>query len=476
MRVRFAPSPTGSLHVGGARTALFNWFFSRQKRGSFVLRIEDTDVARSSAEAESGVLSDLRWLGIEWDEGPDRGGSHGPYRQSERKGIYDDFGLRLLRAGKAYKCYCLPEELERRRQELLALGRSPHYDGRCRNLSQDECAGLEREGRKPSLRFLVEEKGILLSDIVRGEVQFPSGMVGDFIILRPDGMPTYNFSCVIDDHLMEISHVLRAEEHLPNTLRQLMLYEGLEMKPPRFAHLSLILNRHRAKLSKRDGAVSVSEFRELGYLPEAVVNYLSLLGWSPGDDRELMSVQETVEAFSLERATRAGAIFDRDKLDWMNGHYIRTLDVDHVLRPSLPFFRKTSLGNADEGKLRKILSVVRGGLVKLDDLPHHVSMFEEKLPEYEPDARRLLEEPSSAEVLSAAARLLEETDVSSQESARAWLDAVGRETGRKGRELLMPIRAALTGSLHGRELPLIIEILGSRDCRMRLEHASGGKT
>lgn len=474
MRVRFAPSPTGSLHVGGARTALYNWFFARRMQGSFVLRIEDTDVDRSSPESEGGVVSDLRWLGIDWDEGPDCGGSHGPYRQSERKEIYTETALKLLRAGQAYRCYCTPEELEQRRQELLSRGQSPHYDGHCRNLSNQERAELESVGRVPSLRFATPEKEFLLRDIVRGEVRFPARMVGDFILVRPDGMPTYNFSCVVDDHLMEITHVVRAEEHLPNTLRQLMLYESLGAAPPEFAHLSLILNRERAKLSKRDGATSVFEFRRLGYVPEAIVNYLSLLGWSPGDDRELMGIDEIVKAFSLERATKAAAIFDVSKLDWMNGHYIRTLDIDYLFRLSLPFFQNTSLRDADEKKLQKILALVRGNLAKLGDLPYHVAMFGDEIPDYETEARHLLEEPSSADVVSGAARLLGEMDVSSEESAKEWLAAVSRETGKKGKELFMPIRAALTGSLHGRGLPQIIEILGKENCLKRLGYAVGG--
>jgi nondiscriminating glutamyl-tRNA synthetase len=475
VRVRFAPSPTGSLHVGGARTALFNWFFARGQQGSFVLRIEDTDVVRSTAESEGGVLEDLKWLRVDWDEGPDCGGSYGPYRQSERKDIYREFALKLLGSGNAYRCYCTPEELEQRRQELLSRGQSPHYDGHCRNLSSRERAELEREGRASSVRFVTPEREVLLDDIVRGTVSFPPRMVGDFILLRPGGMPTYNFSCVVDDFLMEITHVVRAEEHLSNTLRQLMLYESLDAKPPRFAHLSLILNKNRAKLSKRDGATSVLEFRRSGYLPEALVNYLSLLGWSPGDDREVMNVSEITEAFSLERATKAPAIFDRSKLDWLNGHYIRTLDIDYVFGLGRSFLQGTSLRDAEETKQKKVFALVRGGMTQLSDVTRHVSVFEDKLPEYDAEAGRLLGQPSSTEVVSAALRLLEGTNVSSEDAARAWLSAVGRESGKKGKELFMPIRAALTGTLHGRELPQIIEILEKENCRKRLEHAAGGE-
>jgi nondiscriminating glutamyl-tRNA synthetase len=472
-RVRFAPSPTGSLHVGGARTALYNWFFARGRRGSFVLRIEDTDVTRSSPESEAGVIADLKWLGIEWEEGPDRGGDYGPYRQSERKHLYRDFALELLDSGKAYRCYCTPEELEKRKQNRLSKGESAHYDAYCRKLPKEKLSEFEKEGRPSSIRFITPDREFVLDDIVRNEVRFPTEMVGDFIILRSDGMPTYNFSCVVDDHLMRITHVIRGEEHLSNTLRQLMLYEALQVEPPRFAHLSILLDRARAKLSKREGAASVSEFRKMGYVPEAVVNYLALLGWSPGDDREIMNKEEMIRDFSLERVAKSGAIFDIEKLDWMNCHYIRTLDLNHVFSLSLPFFAETSLKGADGETLKKILAATRRGLVKLADLEYHVSIFEGEIPPYEPDALGLLKEASSTQVVSSAIKLLEASVVSSKDEARSWLMAVGRETGKKGKELFVPIRAALTGKIHGPELPDVVEILGRENCLRRLKHAIG---
>jgi nondiscriminating glutamyl-tRNA synthetase len=289
-------------------------------------------------------------------------------------------------------------------------------------------------------------------------------------------MPTYNFSCVVDDHLMRISHVIRAEEHLSNTARQLMLYEAFGVEPPAFAHLSIILNRERAKLSKRDGVTSVAEFRNMGYLPQAMANYLALLGWSPGHDREVMAAQEMVESFSLERAAKAAAIFDTAKLDWMNGQYIRVTDLDALLHLSLPYFRETGLKDAAEEKLRKILLAVRDGLAKLSDLRYHVAAFEREAPEYEPAAAALLEQPSSRKVVSAAAALLEGSGVGSQDDAKAWLKRVGQETGRKGKELYMPVRAALTGNLHGPELPLVIDILGKEGCLKRLNHALSPET
>jgi len=471
IRVRFAPSPTGSLHVGGARTALYNWLFARGRNGVFVLRIEDTDVARSSSQSEGGVIEDLKWLGIDWDEGPDCGGPYGPYRQSERKNIYRAFALKLLNRRKAYRCYCTEEELEAEKQRLLAQGKPPHYGGRCSRLSESETAELEKTGKPCSVRFSAPRKEYVLRDIVRGEVRFPAGVVGDFIVLRSDGMPTYNFSCVVDDHLMRISHVVRAEEHLSNTVRQLMLYEAFGLEPPKFAHLSIILNKERAKLSKRDGVTSVAEFRKIGYVPAAMTNYLALLGWSPGEDKEVMAVDELVRSFSLERAAKAAAVFDTAKLDWMNGHYLRSMELDELFRLSLPYFRETGLRDAGEEKLRKILFVVKDGLAKLSDLRCHVAVFEGETPELEPQAAALLSQSPARQVVSTAASLLEKSSVESPEEAKAWLSLVGKETGTKGKDLYMPVRAALTGNLHGPELPLVIDILGKDSCLARLNHA-----
>ena len=291
VRVRFAPSPTGWLHVGGARTAYFNWLFARKHGGAFVLRIEDTDADRSTGASERGVLDDLRWLGLEWDEGPDTGGPHGPYRQSERLALYAEHAGRLLAAGRAYRCFCTDAELEVRRAAALAAGRPPQYDGRCRALPREQSTARAGAGESFSIRFEVASRDWTLDDAVRGEVTFPAGMVGDFVLLRSSGLPTYNFACVVDDHLMAISHVLRAEEHLANTPRQLMLYDALGWRPPEFAHVALILNADRTKMSKREGeaAVAVSDWKRAGYVPEAMLAYLGLLGFHPGDDREVLT-------------------------------------------------------------------------------------------------------------------------------------------------------------------------------------------
>ena len=330
VRVRFAPSPTGSLHIGGARTALFNWLFARNQGGAFLLRSEDTDVVRSTREAEAMVLRDLAWLGLDWAEGPDKGGPYAPYRQSERTEIYRKDAERLLAAGKAFYCYCTDEELEAHRKAQQKAGQAPHYAGTCRDLTEEQRAERRARGLPEAIRFRVPGTPVTFVDRVRGEVTFPGDQVGDFVILRANGLPTYNFACVVDDAGMAISHVLRAEEHLSNTPRQIMLYEALGYAIPEFAHMSLILNPDRTKMSKRSGedATFVSEFRARGYLPEALLNFLVLLGWSWDGEQEIFTVPELIEKFSIDRVNNTGAVFDKDKLEWMNGQYLKAMPLD----------------------------------------------------------------------------------------------------------------------------------------------------
>jgi len=316
VRVRFAPSPTGSLHIGGARTALFNWLYARHTGGTFLLRSEDTDLVRSTREAEAQVLADLRWIGLDWAEGPDVGGPYGPYRQSERGALYRKDAERLLATGEAFYCYCTDEELAAHRTAQQKAGQAPHYPGTCRELTEAQRAERRAAGRPEAIRFRVPGTPITFVDHVRKEVSFPGDQVGDFVILRANGLPTYNFACVVDDALMRITHVIRAEEHLSNTPRQLMLYAALGYAPPEFAHVSLILNADRSKMSKRSGedATFVTEFKARGYLPEALVNFIVLLGWSYDGTQEIFSVPELIEKFSLERLNPTGAVFDKDKL------------------------------------------------------------------------------------------------------------------------------------------------------------------
>ncbi len=344
IRVRFAPSPTGSLHIGGARTALFNWFFARHNDGAFVLRIEDTDLERSTGEAARGIVSALRWLGLDWDEGPETGGTYGPYFQSQRLRFYAEAANKLLEQGQAYYCYCTQEELVERRQEAMRAGKAPRYDGRCRLLAQEERTRLEQAGRRPALRFHIPPAGAtVVSDAIRGEVAFSHEVLDDFIIMKSNGLPAYNFACVVDDASMKISHVLRAEEHLSNTPRQILIYQALGEPLPVFAHLPMILAPDRSKLSKRHGATSVQEFSEQGFLPEALLNYLALLGWSPEGEEEIMPLSEMVRQFSLERVGKTAAIYDTKKLTWMNGHYLSEIDLDSVVEQAIPFLHQKRL-------------------------------------------------------------------------------------------------------------------------------------
>ena len=327
IRVRFAPSPTGPFHIGGARSALFNWLFARKMGGKLVLRIEDTDLERSSRESEENIKAALKWLGLNWDEGIDVGGEYGPYRQTERLELYKKYTDQLLAEGKAYYCYCTDEELEAERQALSAKGQMPRYMGKCRNLTSEQIEQYEAEGRKPTVRFRVPaDQQILVRDMVRGDVVFDSNGIGDFVIVKSDGIPTYNYAVVIDDALMKISHVIRAEEHLSNTPRQCLIYDALGFTQPTFGHISLILGKDRTKMSKRHGATSVDQYRQLGYLPEGIDNFLALLGWAPNSEQEIFSMEELIQAFSMEHVAKNPAVFEIDKLNWITQLYMRQLD------------------------------------------------------------------------------------------------------------------------------------------------------
>ena len=474
--VRFAPSPTGWLHVGGARTAYFNWLYARKGRGTFVLRIEDTDADRSSDASERGVLDDLRWLGLQWDEGPDLGGPYGPYRQSERLALYREHAQLLLVQAKAYRCFCTDAELEVRRAAALAGGRPPQYDGRCRAIARGESDARAAAGEPFSIRFHVPLRDWRLLDAVRGEVTFPAGMVGDFVLLRSSGLPTYNFACVVDDHGMAISHVLRAEEHLANTPRQLMLYEALGWTPPEFAHVALILNADRTKMSKREGeaAVAVSDWRRAGYVPEALLAYLGLLGFHPGDDREVLAHDEMIAAFTLERLGRSGSVFDPAKLLWMNAHWLHHASgatirgwVERSGQPFLPDGARAWQGET----LERVLEALRGNLATLADLPGELAPFLDEPPRFEAAAEDALGAPRAAAVCAAAAAALAALADWRADAVKSAIQSVAPALGVKGRELYQPVRAALTGRTHGPELPLVAELLGRERSLARLERA-----
>ncbi len=474
VRVRFAPSPTGHLHVGGARTALFNWLFARSHGGVFVLRVEDTDLARSTPESETAVLTDLKWLGLDWNEGPDVGGPVGPYRQSERAKIYRNHADRLVAAGLAYPCFCSDDELEAKRKAALSEGRDPRYDGTCRGLTDSRRDELRAEGRRPALRFVSGDRGVTLDDMVRGDVSFGSEMLGDFVILRNDGRPTYNFAVVVDDALMAITHVIRAEEHLPNTMRQVLLYEALGFSLPRFAHVSLIVDKDRSKLSKRRGATSVAEFRERGYLPGALLNYLALLGWSPPDDKELLSVAEMVESFDIRRVSAAPAAFDEDKLDWVNGHHIREEPLDRVVALARPFAEAAGLVEHDDARFAAMIELVRPRLSRLSDVPREIGIFFDGAWTADEEACAALESPAARNVVRAVKDGLGSGGPAlTAEAFKQLLSSVGKELGAKGKDLYAPVRAAMTGATHGPGLGEIAAVLGRERVVSRLNEALG---
>ncbi len=350
VRVRFAPSPTGYLHIGNARTALFNYLFARKNRGRFILRIEDTDSERSKQEYEEALMDDLRWMGIDWDEGPDKGGQNGPYRQMERLGLYRKFADKLLSEGRVYRCFCTREEVEKRNMEAGA-NQSAGYDNHCRNLTSVELQKYQDEGRRPVLRFMVPGEDIKVDDMIRGEVVFGSGNIPDFVIVKSDGMPLFHFAVVIDDYLMDITHVIRGEDHLSNTPKHIMMFRAVGAVPPRFAHMSMTLGKDRARLSKRrHGETSVRAYREAGYLPEAFFNYISLLGWGTKESQDIFSRDELIDEFSIERCHKANAIFDPEKLLWMNGYYIRAATPEKILSMSMPFLTEAGLLSREPGE------------------------------------------------------------------------------------------------------------------------------
>ena len=463
MRVRFAPSPTGQLHVGNARTALFNWLLAHGKDGTFILRIEDTDAERSTKESEASILEDLRWLGLDWDEGPDVGGLHGPYRQSERLHLYASYANELLTGGNAYYCFCSPAKLEEERRLDLAAGRPPKYHGTCRNISGDEAHGRIEAGEKPVIRFRIPERvDVTFRDLVRGDVTFNSDVIGDPVLVRSDGRPAYNFAVVIDDALMEITHVIRGEDHISNTPRQVLLYQALGFAPPEFAHLSLVMGPDHTPLSKRHGATSVAEFRERGYLPEALVNYLALLGWSPGGDKELLPIQELARRFALDDVGHSAGVFDQEKLAWMNRHYMKEAAPARLAAESARYFiaRGYLKRRTDEAVeyLVSLLPMAVGSVDRLEEIPDRLRF----LFEFDPasalareDVASVLHEAGARDVIAALPDAID-VPLVSREAFRAMANRVKERTGQKGKALFHPIRVALTGDGAGPELDLAV--------------------
>lgn len=466
VRTRFAPSPTGSLHVGNARIAVLNWLFARHHGGEFILRIEDTDLERTVPGAEAAMLEDLRWLGLEWDEGPGvegpaEEGPYAPYRQSERGAIYREHAERLVQAGRAFPCFCSPEELEERRAAALARGESPHYDGTCRRLSRDDVARMQREGRIPAIRFHVPEgTEVVVRDVVRGEVRFESADIGDFIILRSDGLPTYNFAVVVDDALMRITHVIRGVGHLSNTPRQVLLYEALGYPVPVFAHAPTVLGPDRQKLSKRHGARALAEYRREGFHPDAVVNYLSLLGWSSASEEEFLTRARLVDEISLERIKLGDVVFDEVKMRWLSARHIERMDVAELAEAVRPFVDRDRFPIPDD-MLPAAIEAIRSHLSVYSDVNDHLDAFVPTLDEEAERARDgLLADADAQRVLDAVRDRLATLETWDDGSIGDALRTVGQAIGVRGRALYGPVRIALTGREHGPPLPVIAKVLG----------------
>ncbi|MBF8261624.1 MAG: gltX [candidate division NC10 bacterium] len=478
-RVRFAPSPTGYLHVGGARTALYNWLFARHESGVFILRIEDTDAERSTEESAGAILDSMRWLGLDWDEGPEVGGPVGPYRQADRLDLYRGYARKLLEGGKAYYCVCTPEELEARRKAALAAGRSPKYDGRCRERGNRHPAsgqpGVVGTGGA-AVRLLIQESGTIeIADLVHGPIRFEDAELDDFILLRSDGMPTYNFAVVIDDVLMGITHVIRGDDHISNTPRQIKLYEALDLPLPRFAHIPMILGPDRSRLSKRHGATGVMAYREMGYLPEAMVNYLARLGWSHGD-QEIFTMEEMIRHFTLEKVGKTAAVFDPAKLEWLNGQYLKQSAPERLVALIRPFWEasgvsREELGRKDDAWLQEAVRLFQERARTLAELASSSRfVFEGKIERDEAAVRKVLSPQAKARLL-ALLQDMQALPAFTAASLEGLFRARAETLGLKLVDLAQPFRVALSGKTFSPPIFPIMELMGPDLVRRRVEEA-----
>jgi len=476
VRVRFAPSPTGELHIGGARTALFNYLFARHYGGKFILRIEDSDVARSNKEFYRSIIDNLRWLELVWDEGPEIGGKYGPYFQSQRLKIYREYASKLLEDGKAYLCYCTPEELEEQKRKMQKEGKPPKYNGHCRNLSSRERQAFEREGRKPTVRFKVPQEGItVVEDLLRGRISFENRLIGDFILLKSNGTPAFNFANVIDDTLMKINYVIRGDDHLSNTPRQVLLYHVLKFEVPQYAHLPMILGSDGVKLSKRHGAISVSYYREKGYLPWAMVNYLALLGWSTPDSQQFFEKEELIEKFSLEGIGKSAAIFDPKKLEWMNGEYIRRMKPEKLAELFIPHLKRTNLikGEINHSTHKKIIKVAKleqeriKVLSQIGDLADF--FFKEDFAYDSEGVRKILKKEYVPSLLEKMRKKIEEISFFTEEALEEIARGLSKELSLSTSKVFHPLRVALTGKTRGPGLFELAAVLGKDEVLRRID-------
>jgi nondiscriminating glutamyl-tRNA synthetase len=477
VRARFAPSPTGELHIGGVRTALFNWLFVRNQGGKMILRIDDTDKQRSSPAFLDSIISSMRWLGLDWDEGPGAGGEYGPYFQSERLEIYREEAQKLLEKGQAYYCFCTPEKLQAEKEKQRQMKQPPRYSGHCRKLTPVEREQKIAAGESCVIRLLMPKEGeTVVRDIIRGEVTFDHANLDDFIIVRSDGLPTYNFASVVDDYKMKITHVIRAEEHLSNTPRQQILAQLLGYNIPQYAHVPMILAPDHSKLSKRHGATAVQEYKEMGILPEALINYLTLLGWSPGDDQEILTREETIKSFSLERVSKNPAIYDLKKLIWLNGHYLRTMELQTITERALPFFQENeqiwAACQKSRLKIEDVIALVRDRVKTLQEIVEASAyFFLEDFSYDEKGVKKHFSRENTGDILHETAKTLEKTEPFETEKLKEELQNLSRELKVSLGKINLPTRLVITGRTMGPDLFDIISLLGKEKVLARFQRA-----
>ncbi len=479
VRVRYAPSPTGHLHIGNARTALFNYLYARHLGGKFVIRIEDTDEKRNVAGGEQSQMEFLKWLGMDWDESVDVGGDYGPYRQMERLDLYQKYIDELLEKGLAYKCYMTEDELEAEREEQRAKGEVPKYSGAHRDLTDEQVKQFEDEGRQPSIRIRVPEgKTYTFTDIVRGEITFESSDFGDWVIAKKNGTPTYNFAVAIDDYLMKITDVLRGEEHISNTPKQMMVYDAFGWEAPNFGHMALILNEQRKKLSKRDEHILqfIGQYEKLGYLPEALFNFITLLGWSPVGEEEIFTKDQLIDIFDPARLSSSPAVFDPAKLKWINNQYMKAADLDRVVELALPHLVEAgrlpeNMSDDQKQWARELIALYQEQLNYAAEIVELTELFFKHEIEYDEEAMEVLKGEQVPEVLETFSVKLDELDEFEPDAIKKAIKAVQKETGHKGKKLFMPVRVATTGQTHGPELPNAIRLVGKDTVQARLQNA-----
>jgi len=479
IRVRFAPSPTGYLHIGGARTALFNWLYARHYKGTFILRIEDTDQIRSTEEAVNVILEGMKWLGLDWDEGPGKGGEYGPYYQMQRLHLYQKYTEKLLEDKKAYHCYCTREELAESREKRTKEGKNPKYNRHCINLSEEQRKKYEAEGRKSVIRLKIPAKKIVFNDVLRGEVTFDGELLSDFVIVKSDGIPTYNYAVVIDDALMKITDIMRGDDHISNTPKQILLYEALGFAVPKFAHIPMIMGQDHTRLSKRHGATSVMEYKKMGYIPVAVVNYISHLGWSSGGEREIFTKEELIKEFSLDKISKHAAVFSMEKLNWFNGEYLKKMPIDSITKMLLPFLEevnyienKESLSPVKNEYIKEVVKLMQGRIKNFSQFIDYADYFFIDKIDIEPQAfQKVLSKEGVPNILRTLQEKLSSIENWNEENIENTVREVASYLQIKGGQIIHPTRVALSGKKVGPGLFELMVVLSQDKTLKRLKEA-----